>query len=228
MCNIDWLLVLEYLKVFLAWPFLLTILIILALVFFQDEIKKFFNVINSRPSKIRFGTVVNIELFDNEIEDEFYHQKQNIINAAKISTDILKTKDIELIRKEIIKLKVSDKEAVDILIDQLASFTSFIKMDNLTKVLFSEQQDLIAEINKQQNGFPINDVEKYLEKWKSSVFDGKYENVKKAMPNYANWKIADFTTYLLNNGLLMEQNCRFYITPIGKAYLAFCAKVGRY
>ena len=125
------------------------------------------------------------------------------------------TAEEKLIKNQLIDSKMTEEQALNVLITHLANANLLTKLLTIDKFIFKEQIRLLVHLNSQSKFIPENELEPFYNTWK--------ENVE----NETEYTFDGFLNFLSQHRLIAHNIDGYSIGPIGKEYLGFLVRMGR-
>ncbi|MFN7097932.1 MAG: hypothetical protein ACK4PR_10330 [Gammaproteobacteria bacterium] len=135
-------------------------------------------------------------------------------NSFKDYQSIIITNEENIIKNQLEKAGYNSKEAINILINQLANKNLHIKLLVINSFIDIEQIKALSSINHCGKPSTEEDLKQY------------YENCK-ARLNATEMTFDQFMFFLLQQGLVTQEFMGYRCTMMGKEYLTFIVRIGR-
>jgi hypothetical protein len=136
------------------------------------------------------------------------------------------TNEENIIKNQLIEYKWSSKQAINVIVAQLAYKNFLIKLLIIDKLIYEEQIKLLFYLNTQNKPCDESDLQKYYLSWKEREWSARLFFWKKNAKEI-DIKYEDFLAFLCQNGLINQNVHKYNITMLGKEYLSFIVKIGR-
>lgn len=201
----------------LVWTVFLLIIFIALKSQFESLLKCLVNLCNKTSSfeygNFKLGLDSKIQLGEQGKNDLKY------VEMLKAFQSPIVTNEERAIRNQLAEIGYAPKQAIEILIAQLAYkniLTLFLFID---KNIYEEQIKLLIFLNEQYKPFSALDLQHFYNDWKS-----KAEINTKSKIDYT---YEQFLLFLIVNGLIIQNTVGYVITLLGKDYLSFVVRQGR-
>ena len=199
----------------LIWA--LFFLIVLCL--FQQQIKGILEAIaniGNKTNKIQYkgvnialgGDVSSMMVGQQEPTDTKHVELQKAYQSTVI------TSEEKIIKDQLIEAKLSNQEAINILINHLANKNFLLHMLNIDRFIYNEQIEILLNLNKQMKACTESDLFPFYKKWLEKSKESTYE-------------FKRFLNFLLSNRLISEDMKGYSISILGREYLSLIVRLGR-
>ena len=186
---------------------------------FKDQIKSILESIariGNKTSNIQYKGV-NIAL-GGEVSSMTVGQQDTLdakhIELQKAYQSTVITSEEKTIRDQVVDAKLSNEQAINILINHLANKNFLLHMLNIDRFIYNEQIEILLYLNKQIKACPESDLFPFYKKWLEKSKDSAYE-------------FNNFLNFLLTNRLISQDMNGYSISILGREYLSLIVRLGR-
>ena len=125
------------------------------------------------------------------------------------------TAEEQLITNQLVESKMTEAQALNVLITHLANANLLTKLLTIDRFIFKEQINLLVYLNSQSKFIPENELQPFYSEWKNDL------------GNETEYTFEEFLNFLSRQRLIAHNIDGYGIGPIGKEYLAFLIRIGR-
>lgn len=202
------------------WTSLIWLIFFLIIVLiFKNHIKRLFEAFidpGNKAQKLKHKDF-SLDLGRNtdvllNTQEEYASAKQREYLKAFQSHSV--TQEENLIRRQLIEVKMRPDQAIDVLIHHLANQNLLIKLLYLDRLIFKEQIKLLKYLNSQIKPKTKSELLNFYQEWLNSGGDESYS-------------FDNFLNFLSSQNLIISGIDGYSISVIGKEYLNFLIRIGR-
>ncbi|OGV35732.1 MAG: hypothetical protein A3E88_04315 [Legionellales bacterium RIFCSPHIGHO2_12_FULL_35_11] len=199
----------------LIWVLFLSLVIFI----FKDQIRAILESIariGNKTSNIQYKGV-NIAL-GSEVSSMTVGQQDTLdakhIELQKAYQSTVITSEEKTIRDQVVDAKLSNEQAINILINHLANKNFLLHMLNIDRFIYNEQIEILLYLNKQIKACAESDLFPFYKKWLEKSKESAYE-------------FNNFLNFLLTNRLISQDMNGYSISILGREYLSLIVRLGR-
>lgn len=206
----------------LSWKWPITVIIITFTFFFmfKKAICNFFITISNRINNVYYKGLnkeFNFNLgsaSQNIPTNQLEYTNTKHLDLLKAFQSILITTEEITIKNQLSGAKITNEQAINILITHLANANLRISLLAIDRLIFQEQIKLLSYLNTQHKAVPQSDLLPFYKAWLEQT-------------NSKDFSFDNFLGFLTQQGLITLGINGYYIGLLGKEYLSFLVQIGK-